>query len=79
MINTKESKKVMFRLTGPMKTDFSIALVQQGVGGQHLLEAIVEKVIAFNKQDILQSGEKKFLTNLLKRARELQADAKLCV
>lgn len=78
MIKTKQSKKVLFRLKDAMKTDFSLALIQQGVGAQHVLEATVERVIAFNIGNDLQSGEKKFLLSLFKRAKELQADAKQC-
>lgn len=78
MINTSESKKVLFRLKAPMKTDFAIALVKHDVGAQHVLEALVERVIAFNTQDTLPPGEKKFIKNLLSRAKELQADAKQC-
>jgi hypothetical protein len=77
MVNTNESKKVLFRLKNGMKTDFSLALVKHGVGAQHVLEAAVERVIAFSTDNGLQPGEKKFLTNLFKRAKELQADAKL--
>lgn len=79
MINTKESKKVLFRLKKEMKTDLSVALVKQGVGAQHTLEAITERIIAFDKGENLQSGEKKFIISLLDRAKELQAEAKLCV
>ena len=77
MVNTSESKKVLFRLKSDMKTDFSIALAKRDIGVQHTMEALVERVIAFDKEDGLQPGEKKFLTNLLNRARELQAEAKL--
>jgi len=79
MINTRESKKVLFRLTPAMKTDFSVALAKRGIGAQHILEAIVERVIAFSNEDNLQSGERKFITNLFARAQQLQADAKVCV
>jgi hypothetical protein len=76
MINTNESKKVLFRLKDGMKKDFSLSLVKCDVGAQHVLEAFVERVIAFDKDDALQPGEKKHLTKLLNRARELQAEAK---
>lgn len=78
MINTNDSKKVLFRLKGGMKTDFSLALVKQGVGAQHVLEAIVERVIAYNTDTSMQPGEKKFVAALLERSKELQADAKAC-
>jgi len=79
MVNTNESKKVLFRLKDGMKTSFSLALVKNGVGAQHVLEAMVERVIEFNAPvDGLQSWEKKFMNNLFTRAKELQADAKSC-
>ncbi len=77
MINTQSSKKVLFRLTSDMKKDFSVALVKHGIGGQHVLEAVVERVIAFNKGENLQPGEKKFISNIMKRSKELQAASKL--
>lgn len=76
MVNTQSSKKVLFRLTSDMKRDFSVALVKYGIGGQHVLEAFIERIIAFNKDENLQPGEKKFISNIMKRARELQAESK---
>lgn len=78
MINTKESRKVLFRLNNTMKTDFSLALVQNGVAAQNILEAVVERIIAFHNSAV-QPGEKKLIAALFKRAKELQADTKLCV
>jgi hypothetical protein len=76
MINTNDSKKVLFRLKDGMKKDFSVALVKANLGAQHVLEAFVERLIAVDRDDVLQPGEKKHLTKLLNRARELQAEAK---
>lgn len=77
MINTNDSKKVLFRLKDGMKKDFSVALVKCGLGAQHVLEAFVERVIAMDKDDSLQPGERKHLTKLIHRAKELQAEAKV--
>lgn len=77
MVNTKDSKKVLFRLKGGMKSAFLIALIKQNVGAQHVFEALVERVIEFNSgTDGLQPFEKKHLESIFSRARELQADSK---
>lgn len=76
MVNTNNSKKVLFRLNADMKTDFSIALVKNGIGAQHVLESVVERVIAYN-QDALQSKDRKFIDSLFSRAKELQAESKI--
>lgn len=76
MINTVDSKKVLFRLKGDMKKEFSLALMKADIGAQHALEAFVEKVLAFDKND-MQPGERKFLKMLFDRSKELQAEARL--
>lgn len=76
MINTNESKKVLFRLKAQMKQDFSVALVKAGVGGQHILEAFVEKIIAHAGDETLAKHDQRALRDIFIRANELQAEAK---
>jgi hypothetical protein len=76
MVNTSESKKVLFRLKGDMKKNFSIALLDNEVGAQHILEAFVERVIAYADGDGLTGNDKRTVRSLFVRARELQAEAK---
>ena len=72
MRNTSDTKKVLFRLNDSMKKEFTIALVNNDIGAQHVLEAFAERVIAFDKQEIKDTKQKSVLMSLFSRAKELQ-------
>lgn len=77
MVNVSNSKKVLFRLHEDMKRDFSLALVKQGIGAQHVLEAFIERLVSYDKKEVLDTKAKNFIISTISRAKELQAESKI--
>lgn len=68
MVNTKQSKKVLFRLKAEMKKNLNISLAVHEVGMQHLCEAFIERFIAEERNP----QDQKFIVSIVQRAKELQ-------